>query len=237
MAYALITSTSKAAAVNTTVTTDAIDSSGGNFAVVNVGSYNAGTVVLTDSKSNTWNGLTNRVNVATGQTQRLFYTQGGTFGTNHTFKAEDLVLPIYPSIEVLIFSGAVASPFDQEAGADGSGINTLATGSLTPSENNCLVVTGLGHENNSSGAVAASSPFDTNDIMVAYGAGTNEGSGISYEIQTSATARNPSWSITNNAGMAVTLAVFKAAAAGGGGGPILGRGVLVNGVLRGRLFV
>ena len=235
MAYVLITSTSKAAASNMIVTTDAIDSSGGNFAIVNVGSYNAGTVVLTDSKSNTWSGLTNQVNVATGLTERMWYCQGGTFGTSHTFTAQDTLLPTYPSIEVLIFSGAVSSPLDQQTGTSNNGVSSLATGSLTPSEANCLVVTGLGHENNSAGAVSVSSPFDSTDIQIAYGGGTNEGSAIAYEIQTSATARNPTWDITNNSGIAVTLAVFKAAATGGG--PIFSRGVLVNGVLRGRLFV
>lgn len=218
MAFALIASTSESGSTNETCTTPTITTTGADLIVINVGWYSpdARTLAVSDSKSNSWTPLTERENAASGAAQQFFYSKPTTVGTNHTFTAATSSggTPVYPSMEVFAFSGSHASPLDQQTGANGNGINSLATGSLTPSEANCLVVTGIGHDINSGGAVSVDGVFAGNALTEAYVGSTSLGSGMSYEIQTSATARNPTWSTTNNTGIAVALAVFKAAASG-----------------------
>lgn len=213
MAYALIASTSKGGSSNQTVTTNAIDTTGANLIVLNIGYYSGTvpTIAPTDSKGNTWTALTAHAQPdSTRIGNQMFYCVNPTVGSGHTFTQQDLVNAAYPSMQVLAFSGAHASPFDQQTGTvSATTQSSLATGSLTPPENNCLVVAGLGHEVNSGGAVSIDGGFTS--TTEAYVGGTSEGSGIAYLIQTTATAANPTWNVTNNAGLAVTLAVFKAA--------------------------
>ncbi len=213
MAYALVVATSKGGNTNQTITTDAVNTTGADLIVINVGYYSGTTPTIapSDSKGNTWTALTAHNQVSTLVGNRMFYCAAPTVGSGHTFTQEDLVANAYPSIQMLAFSGAHASPFDQQTGAVSSGsASTLATGSLTPSEDNCLVVAGLGHEVNSAGAVSINGGFTA--TTEAYVGSTSEGSGCAYLIQTSAASANPTWNVTNNTGIAATLATFKAAA-------------------------
>jgi hypothetical protein len=50
---------------------------------------------------------------------------------------------------------------------------------------------------------------------VAYGPGNNLGGASAYLIETTATARNPTWTATDPGNMASTIASFKAATGGG----------------------
>jgi hypothetical protein len=90
----------------------------------------------------------------------------------------------------------------------------LATGSVTPSAANELVVTAEGQ------GAAGGSPFTINlgftitDQKAQVG-GQADGGGLAYLIQTTATAVNPTWTGVSNGNMVVTIATFKAAAAGG----------------------
>jgi hypothetical protein len=208
MAYALVVSTTKQGTPNS-VTSNAIDTTGANLIVVSVGFYNgtSPTPTLTDSKSNTWSGLTARVGGSI--TNRLFYCFGGTVGSGHTFTLSDA--SIFPGMCVAAFSGSVSSPIDQENGAGSASGSTQAPGSVTPSENNELIIAGLGHDDNSAGAVSINGGFTA--ITSAWLTGNAEGCGLAYLIQTTATAANPTWDVTNSAaaGIAASIATFKAA--------------------------
>lgn len=189
------------------VTSVAINSTGADFIVVVVSGF-SGTITLTDSKSNgaTQTALTQRT---TGVVERMFfYDHPASVGTGHTFTSGGVS---FASICVIAFSGMAASPLDQQAGATGNTVSTLATGSITPSQANTLVVTGLANENNSSGAISVSSPsgFST-AYKTLYSSGVAEGSAISYKVLTSATATNPTWNVTNStSSLAATVASFK----------------------------
>lgn len=212
MAFALVASTSKASVAGAAVTSNAIDTTGANLLLAIVGWFDngSGAAVIADSKTNSWTGLTTRA-VAGQLSERIFYSVPSSVGSGHT--VSQTASGLYSGLVVFAFSGAHATPFDQQAGATGTA-TSLATGSLTPPEDNCLVIAGLGNENNSAGAVSINGGFTA--LTSAYSGGNSEGAGGAYLIQTTAAAANPTWTITNSAQIAVALATFKAAAAVGG---------------------
>ena len=124
-------------------TPSAITTTGANLIVIAVAfsRYSAGNAIApTDSKGNTWTGLTVResggANYVTG---RLFYCYNPTVGTGHTFSFAHS--SSYSSIAVAAFSGLAASPFDQQNGAvSDTGVTTLATGTITPSQATTLAI-------------------------------------------------------------------------------------------------
>lgn len=223
MPYGAPAFTTTKVGISSGVTTDAVDSSsvGANgLIVVSVGFYNVldPVPVLTDSKVNSWSGLT----VQNGNViaNRLFYCFNPIVGIGHTFTLAGSAAT-YPGISVAGWPGSVASPFDQQNGGAASTGSTQATGSVTPSEANELVIAGLGHDDNSGAAVSIGGGFTA--INSASSPGNAVGSGLAYLIQTSAVAANPTWNITNSAptGIAATIATFKAGAGGGGGGGVV----------------
>jgi hypothetical protein len=110
------------------------------------------------------------------------------------------------------FSGAHATaPFDVQNGATTAGAATLATGSVTPSQDNSLIVAGLGFNVSSAGPTINSS--FTRSSWVNFGSGNNYGSAEAYLVQTTAGAVNPTWTKGNTEAAAATIAVFKPAAA------------------------
>lgn len=115
------------------------------------------------------------------------------------------------SVCVASFAGAHSSPLDQFNGSGTIFASSFQPGSITPSENNCLVVFVGCHDDN---AVDASVNIGTtidnlegnNDISMLH----------AYEIQTTATARNPTYTTTHESIRVIAEIVsFKAAAAGG----------------------
>ncbi len=220
MSFSLVASTSESGPTNQAVTTAPVNTAGATLLVLSVGWYSGSTPTVTpaDSKGNTWVPLTKQIQLSTLVANQLFYCAAPTVGSGHTFTVEDLVNNIYPSVALLAYSGAHDVPFDQETGAVTVGnASTLATGSLTPSQDNCLVIAGAGHEANGAGAVSINAGFTA--LTAAYVSGGGEGCGIASLVQTTAAAAAPTWDTTNNTGIAATLAVFKAAAAAGGSAP------------------
>jgi hypothetical protein len=186
-------------------TTGAIDTTGANLLVAIV---NAETPAITDSKGNTWTSLTLQTSAADNKA-RLFYVANPTVGTGHTFSAT----LSYQTVGVIAFSGAHASsPFDQQNGS-AAGSSPASPGSITPSENNCVVVAGYGFGKNANtfsvdgGFTIAQS--NTSVDAVSYGVV------ISYLIQTTAAAANPAVTYTGSSGECnATIASFKVAAGG-----------------------
>lgn len=213
MAFAHISSVADGIASDGGPSSPAIDTSGADLLVVVVFFYNAVTadVTLTDSKSNSWTGLT-RSSHASGMSCRIYYSQGGTVGTNHTLSLAGA--QIFVGVWFGAFSGSHATPFDLENGATGSGSTSQTTGSITPSEGNCLVIAGICTDPGSSHSVNGG----FTGAFVDYSGGNYEGGGGAYLIQTSAAAANPTFSWTTNATRAARIASFKSAEGGGGGG-------------------
>lgn len=200
MAIALVANT-----YSTGAASSAIDTTGATLLVAVCSGFIGSTPNLTDSKSNTWTGLTIR---GGGSLVKIYYVANPTVGTNHTFDPSGT----NPSCTVAAFSGVVTtSPFDQENGNTGSG-GSVSTGSVTPSEDNELVIAGVTFY--PAGVVSINGGFTITD-QVNYVLGAEMGSGLAYLIQTSVAAANPAWSHSGFTDAAVAIATFKAAAATG----------------------
>ena len=197
--------------IATRATTTAIDTTGADLLVVAVSSYSTTPVTVSDSKSNTWSPRTEK---ASGNNHtRLFFCQGGTVGSAHTFSTN----ADFYDIAVAAFSGSGAIPFDVENGA-AAVASALATGSITPAVNGELIVSALGEtaDGGISRTYSVDSGLTITDQNGAAG-GNHNGLGLAYFAQTTAAAINPTWSITGGANnIAAVIASFKPAAGGGG---------------------
>lgn len=221
MAITLLSSvlTGDAAGDHKAVTSANIDTSGADLLVVVVTGYDAtNTPVVTDSKNNhTTPGWTARTKYSsTNGYVQIFYCVPSSVGTGHNFTVTTSG-DSYPAIAAFAFSGAHATPYDGENGANSSSATSLAPGSVTPGENDCVLVTGLMAYTRG----AATVPTGYTGHVAAYVASNYLSSGAAYKIQTSAGAENPSWSWSGSDQCAANIAVFKSAAGGGGGGTLL----------------
>ena len=218
MAIALVNSTTKQGATNS-VTTTAMSTIGANLIVIAIGWYSVTSPSISDNQGNTWTALTTS-NIAGDVGCKLYYCVNPTTNASHTFTFSPSA--IYGGLIVAAFSGVkTTSPFDQQAGNTGSGITGLAPGSVTPTEDNELVIFAAAKGGNTSTVNAT-----TDGTMIGNFAGVTAVTyalGMGYEIQTTATARNPTLSGSVSSVMAARIATFKAEpAAGVSAFPMLG---------------
>jgi hypothetical protein len=209
----------------TTVTTDPIDTTGLDTVIIGVSDFSAGTpdgAWITDTSSggsNSFGQLSGAAAVGTTNTRvRVYYCRGCVVGTGHTFTyaAPATSVATYPTIMVLACSGGnMVAITDQQNGATTTSAATLATGSVTPTEDNELVVTVVASLD--SGVLTAPTGYTLAD-RASYAAGIAIGGALAYRIQTTATATNPSWTFSTTTEASAGVGSFKAAAGGGGGG-------------------
>lgn len=205
------------AAAGNAVTSDAIDITGANLVTVAV-SHTIGAIgAITDTLGTTY-GAAKLTTGATTEEITWFaaaVTGGAAFQVTLGAQANS-----YQTIFVCGWSGVANATVDQSTGtASGSGLTTLSSGAVTPSENNELVLSGAAF----SGVIVTptvnggfTSPPLTDGLNV-----TNTVGGISYLIQTSAASANPAWSWTNSVRPSVNILTFKATAAAATGGHTL----------------
>lgn len=210
MAWSLPISHGLATGQNAPVTLT-IDSTGADFAVarINVGTTGQ-TVTVTDNNGNTWTGLS--VASGAGWTQ-LWYTQGGTFGSNHqiTMTLATGSNPTLTTLEAICFSGSAASPFDAESGT-GSIFNATSAqpgSGITPAGANELFICGL-----TIGGATGTPTIDTGfTIVESNGGGTGGvfwGGSLAYLIYPGASLVNPTWSWSAGSPYCCPMAAFKA---------------------------
>lgn len=214
MAYSLISSVATGGSANG-VTSGSIDTSGADLIVVAASQYGNGqaNATLTDSKGNTWTQLTQYHNSVPDVTRiTLYYCFAPTVGSGHTFTLSRT--DSYPSVAAMAFSGSITSPFGNENGDRGTAVTSVATGSITPPEDDCLVVSALGYDTPGSGATVNSSL--TGLVGTTPTTGQYQGIGMAYIVQTAAGAINPTWSWSGATYGNATVASFKA----GAGGPV-----------------
>jgi len=195
--YALISNVSKSG-FNSPQTTSAIDTTGVDLLVVSISDYvGFGNPTLTDSKSNTW--ILAKSKSGTVSNLFIYYCHNPVVGSGHTFTATGSGAT---SMNVMGFSGSASSPLDQTNSATVSG-GSLATGSITPSQSNELIIA-VAAPTDGTSTYSVNSGFTTTYNINA-GTGVNEGLISSYLIQTTATAVNPtfSWSGTGDASAAI----------------------------------
>lgn len=191
-------------------TTSAIDTTGADLIVIVAGGQGS-TNTVSDSKGNTWTALTQQS--STGILSRIFYCQNPTVGTGHTFTNTIDNFSV-GAIAVAAFSGSTSSPFDQQNGAGAGFTGSIACGSVTPTQANELIVCGgLFYVGESTLTIDAG---QTRIEYLQSSSGNYTGVGLAYEIQTTATTRNPTWTINNGgeAQLNAHIATFKSGGAG-----------------------
>jgi len=207
----LIAST-KATVTGTTVTTSAIDTTGANFVIVGTAALSpgdgGGSCTISDSKSNTWVGLT-PTDGFFGRT-KMFFVGNATVGSGHTFTIT-CTLANAPSMMVAAFSHVFAggNPSDQEGAGAFKGATDPATiqpGSVTPSQNNELVVSTLGLFQVTT-VISINSGFTIAQTLD--GNLTTFTGSLAYLVQGTAGAINPTWNYTIQSNSEAVIATFK----------------------------
>lgn len=212
MAYSLVAHVSLLSTDGNGLTSASINTTGADFIVFVVIANN--TISVSDSQggnSNTWN-----LDVQETTFDRTFlYTCSPTHvGSGHTFTITGT--SVFPAGFVAAFSGSAASPFDQSNHNAALAGTTIQPGSITPGQDNELLIAGVYYQNGTDPAASVDLSFTITDQSQSSG-GQHLGGGLAYLIQTSAAAKNPSWS--RNTGSAdffgAVIASYKAAAATG----------------------
>jgi len=205
MAFSLVSSVA-AAPGSTGGTTGAINTNGANLLIVVISDFGgASQSTLSDSESNTWNELT-LLNFNSNARCTIYYAYNPNVGASHTFTYD--VQTNFPTIMALAFSDAdTAAPFDVENGAGVTG-TSLQPGSVTPSENDELLICGLTTANEEGSTPSIDSSF-IEELGIIFGTGVNLGGFTGYKIQTTAGAENPTWSWTTSVDAASVIATFK----------------------------
>jgi len=181
------------------VTTGAIDTTGALLLVACVARVGAAT--LTDSKGNSWTAL------SLTSYGGIYYSQPTSVGSGHTFSLAST--GTFPSVAVAAYAGTnTTSPFDQQsATGDTGGGTTASTGSVTPSENNELLVA-------FAGGGATLSSIDASFTIresVALVSSQHYACALADQIQTTITARNPTWTFSGATDGRASIATFRAA--------------------------
>lgn len=182
-------------------TTSAVDTTGATLLVVAVPRYTGGgAVTVSDSNSNTWVQLTLYGGADPGLA--LYYVKNPTVGSGHTFSCSGS--GIYAPISMQAFSVTdTTANVDQQNGASSN-----SPGSITPSVDNCVVVTAFsGH----GGAPTVDAGFT---LTTGLAENVCYRIGMAYKVQTTAAAINATWSSGSND--VAVIASFKPA---GGGAP------------------
>ena len=190
-------------------TTAAMDTTGANLLVCAVSAF-AGVAepTVTDSKGNSWTPKTG-FGSNSGRV-RLHFSVPTSVGAGHTFEASN-ASDMYGTIIAMAFSGANSSPFDNENG-DGNdvGVSSTQPGSLTPSQNNSLIIAACSPADQGAFPYGVDSSFiEANEVEGVLN--TIEGLIAAYLIQGSAAAVNPTFSWTNNVNPGAAIAAFKPA--------------------------
>ncbi len=211
MAFTIISHAAAGSVDSNSATTGAIDTSGASLFAVFVSGYNSVDGALpSDSRvGNDWVPVSPHDGGSTKS--RFFYVVNPVCGIGHTFTVTQA--GSYPSLCVVAVSGSLAlSPFDQENGATGVA-DTQATGSITPTQDGELIVTGVTFD--PSGTTSIDAGFTILDQINQSG-GQHFGSALAYKIQAVASAVNPTWSVPGVTSLAVGIASFKVAVGASG---------------------
>lgn len=220
-AQAAITLVDHACGLGTTsnnATTADINTTGANLIVMGVVSYSAGdggtSYTVSDNKGNSWT-ISSNSSASSQARVRMGFTIPTSVGSSHHFTASMVNAGSYYMVVCVSAWSAASSVsvFDQENGATAGSGTSLATGSITPTENNEVVVTMVGPT--TANTLTINSGYTATDV-VNYLPGTHLAGGMAYLVQTSAGATNPTWSWTSSSDVAARIASFKATPVAGG---------------------
>jgi len=173
-------------------TTNALNTTGANLIVLGLSCASSVTPAISDSQSNTWTQIA-LVSAGTGKCI-LYYCSAPSTSASHTFTAS--ATNIFAFLAAQAWSGAKSSgPLDQQT-SNGSGSSaTIQPGSITPSQNNCLVITAM--NGSIAGTMSIDSSFSISDQKALVGSVNYTGAMADF-VQGTAAAINPTW--TNSGG-------------------------------------
>ena len=174
-----------AAALDSPTTSPGINTGTSTLIVMNVSGAGGGTVA--DSKSNTWQHTCS----FTDHTGCVWYVYSPTTDSSHTFSYNNN--SVATSIQVIAFKGTSGAAVDQSAQADAGAGTTCQAGSITPGHNNEVVVAGFWASVDGGGATYSIGSSYSSPYFNPFNTGVNYGGGISYKVQTTAAATNPTW--------------------------------------------
>jgi hypothetical protein len=216
-AIALVTNTKVAG----NGTTPAINTTGANLLTIKMVEFGASPPAPTDSLSNTWTKCGAEA-ISGNSHAQIYYAKNATVGAAQTFTVAG---GSFPSLFAASWSGVdTSAPCDQTGTGTVTGGQDTVLSSVTPSQNNELIITVL--SNNSSDNPTVDSGFTKQDTQLST---SNEGVAWAYLIQGTAAAVAPTWHTAGSSNQAACIATFKAAAAGGAGGASVGGTAKVGG--------
>lgn len=184
-------------------TSASIDTTGANLIVVLLSYYvDNGSSSISDSKGNSWS-VTNFVNSNIGV--GIYYCVAPTVGTGHTFSVSGT--NNHALISVAAFSGFSGSPVDGNAfNSAGGGWTTITSGSITPSQANCVFFSGI----SLSQAATITPPAGFTIIQTQQQTfSTAFGHSFYYKVLSDTSAVNPSWSTDTSQNGRGASATFK----------------------------
>lgn len=207
---ALVASVAADAPDGITSVTAPINTTGATLLVAMTAYYVPGGVAtLTDSKSNTWTALT--LYAGANGAGRMYYCKNPVVGTGHTFTlTDDGGGADYNAVAVAAFSGTnTAENADGDNGATNASTATLQPGSITPSLDNSVVVTGLMfNDNPPSGNATINGGFT---VAQSKSSAVGYSVAIAYLVQATAAAANPTWTGPRTDIMTAAISSFKQA--------------------------
>lgn len=178
---------------------DPLNTVGANLLIAAISGY--GSIVgLTDSEGNSWTPLTTRADGGDVRT-RLYYCINPTTDASHTFTIEEGMT--FPTMIVAAFENGNGG-FDGETGSAGVS-STRQPGSITPSEDNALLIACIA-------SLQASSTIDSSFTEIddeAYVGGQAVGLTLAYKIQTTTGAENPEFTLSGSGTNAAAMAAFR----------------------------
>lgn len=214
-------------------TSGTFDSTGADTLFLVFGTIDADANTISDSKGNNWT-LVRDHNGGFDLKCYLYRSDTpATVGSGHTITVSNTGAKIAIAVEGMA-GGATSSIDDQENSNGALFSQTLQPGSITPSEDNTVVITGIMASDNDREPTSINGGFTVAASSASTGENLSINIGIAYLIQTTAAAANPTWTLANGAAVHenAVIASFKATAGGGGGAAV----DLFSGVVGGRLL-
>lgn len=188
-------------------TSPGVNSAGSTLFVAGSSGYRSPYPLQSDSKSNTWTGLTGQA-PGGGVAVKLWYVPSPTTDGAHTFSADGGdVGTTYSCDGALGFSGVTTLDAEAAGNALGNVFTSIQPGSITPAQSGEVFVTAIRWDTGAATTWAIDSGFT---ILFQVASAGGPGFAIAYKIKTDALAENPSWTPTGSlAAAATTMAAFK----------------------------
>lgn len=125
----------------------------------------------------------------------MFYAVNPTVSATHTFTYTGGIGD-FRGVVVAGFSGVDPhAPIDFDLTTQGVNTATPSVSTMTPSKDNCLIVSNLAYSNIALNGTGTPSGFTTADFV---NTSIGQGSYFTYQVQTTATAVNPTWGFTGS---------------------------------------